>query len=804
MSNLIKKIKLPFIILLSFALLLPFEQKAGAYGIVNHEQVTDAGKSHFVVLKDDGSVWTWGDHTYGQLGFQGSTTKNPRPVQLANGNRLLQVQAISAGGDHTVALDVNGEVWTWGRNTYGQLGHSSSLLSNENPEKLLLKDVGKIIAVAAGDHHTLIVNESGEVWAWGKNGYGQLGSPVGTGTPLSTVNPTRVPGLVGVVAVAAGAEHSVALNRDGTVWTWGRNSFGQLGNGETTDVNYSPVMVSGLNSIMEIAAGENHTMALKQDRTTVYAWGSNSYGQLGDGGREMKLRPIQVEGMRNVKMIATGANHSMVIKEDGSVWTWGRHTSGTQTVRTSPIEVKGLENAIAIGGGGYDLDSYTLAIKQDGTVWEWNKASSDSTTKLPIFKKVSGIDGVMKLDEFPFVQGGQVLFRYIGNYSTSDVQVTGSFNNNVDLPLVHKGGNVWELQVQLQPGEYNYGFKVNGQWTVDPLNRDKTIDDFGRPFSVLKVVPYAIDTPIIDNKEVTFTYSSYDFNGSLELDAKSSSVSVMGNFGDNYHWIEIPMVKQSNNTWTITRTLEPRDYYYSFIVRDNTSGAIAEKRNDPLNASLQMDAMTGISRNTFIVSEKVLTKIPVSGIALNKGPVMDLIVGEQEDLIARISPSNATNKNINWTSSNSSIVSVEAGKMTAHSKGTAVVYATTVDGGKSANITVTVKQQDNAVSYPRIGYKTFQNKTNVAPTKAWKIKFNEELNPRTFNPDSVYVVNESNIKVPLGYNLSSDGKTMEIRLQSGYKYEPGATFYLFVEDLVETKYGTKLKQKVQMQFQIQL
>ena len=133
-----------------------------------------------------------------------------------------------------------------GRNT-GGLGHSSGNVMNENPDKALLPAIaGKIVAIAAGDYHTLAVDATGRVWAWGKNGYGQLGSAVGTGTPLATDMPTLVPGVAGIVAVAAGAEHSVALKSDGTVWTWGRHTTGQLGNGETTDVNYAPSIVPGL------------------------------------------------------------------------------------------------------------------------------------------------------------------------------------------------------------------------------------------------------------------------------------------------------------------------------------------------------------------------------------------------------------------------------------------------------------------------------------------------------------------------------------------------------------------------------
>lgn len=787
-----------------------FSTKTTAYGLENNANVIDAGRDHFIVLKEDGSLWGWGGQDYGQLGTQSvigsaSPVLDPMPIQKADGNRLLNIKAIAAGSQHTVALDDRGRVWTWGRNNSGQLGDVARTSIDKNPQYVELPK--KIIAIAAGDQHTLAVDIEGNVWAWGRNVYGQLGRN-------STDSDNAVPKLVQasaennssfteIVAVAGGLEHSVALKSDGTVFSWGRNTYGQLGNGETLSINEKALEVPGISHITEIAAGDNHTVALKQDQTTVWAWGTNRLGQLGDGGREEKLTPVQVQGMNEVTKIATGDNHTIAVKQDGSVWMWGKNTSGTQSSRTTPIQIKGMDDAVAVGGGGYS-DSFTLAVKTDGTVWKWDKESSDSTTKLPIFKKMSGIDGVMKLQEYPFIQGGQVKFRYVGNNLTEDVKLNGSFNDNVDLQMESKPGNVWELQVELQPGQYEYGFRVNGEWVVDPLNRDKTIDDFGRTFSVLKVAPYATVGPIIDNKEVTFTYSSYDYNNQLELEAKSQSVSVMGNFGDNYHWIEIPMIKQPNNTWKVSRTLKPRDYFYSFVVRDNESSAVAVKRNDPLNPSLQTDSLTNISRNTFVVTENVLTKIPVASLTLSKGPEMDLIVGEQSTLTARISPSNATNQNVNWYSSKPTVASVEGGKITAHSAGETTIAVTSVDGGKIASVTVVVKRQEGAVSFPRVGYKIFDERKNVAPTHAWKINLNQELNINTFTPDTVYVLNESGIKIPLGYRTSDDKKTMEIYLQSGDQYKKGANYYLFIEDTVKSTNGAKLKEKIQMKFQIKL
>ena len=143
------------------------------------------------------------------------------------------------------------------------------------------------MAIAAGDYHTLAVGENGEVWAWGRNASGQLGVGTGTSGTEASSTPVKVSSmLTDVVAVAAGSEHSLALKRDGTIFGWGHNSKGQLGNGETKDVNITPKQVPGLTNIMEIAAGNNHTLALKQDRTTIWAWGSNAYGQLGDGAKK--------------------------------------------------------------------------------------------------------------------------------------------------------------------------------------------------------------------------------------------------------------------------------------------------------------------------------------------------------------------------------------------------------------------------------------------------------------------------------------------------------------------------------------
>lgn len=192
--------------------------------------------------------------------------------------------------------------------------------------------------VAAGDYHSLALKSDGTVWAWGYNVCGQLGD----GTTTSKTTPVQVFGLTGITAIAGGGYHSLALKSDGTVWAWGDNGYGQLGDGTITQ-RIAPVQVYGLTGITTIAAGNCHSLALKSNGT-VWAWGWNGYGQLGDGTTTDKITPVQVSCLTGITTIAAGGISSLALKSDGTVWAWGDNYfgqlgDGTRTDRKIPVTV---------------------------------------------------------------------------------------------------------------------------------------------------------------------------------------------------------------------------------------------------------------------------------------------------------------------------------------------------------------------------------------------------------------------------------------------------------------------------------
>ncbi len=340
-----------------------------------------AGWSHSLAAKGDGTVWAWGGNEAGQLG-DGTRTPRPAPVQVSG---LSGVTAVAAGWSHCLALKGDGTVWSW--------GNDNSPMPRLTPVQA--GTLSGVVAVAAGNAYSLALKNDGTVWGWGFNRDGRLGD----GTTTDQAMPAPVRGLTGVIAIAAGASHSLALKRDGTVWAWGWNYSGQLGDG-TNAVQTQPVQVRGLVGVVAIAAGYTHSLAMKGDGT-VWAWGKNDVGQfsgqLGDGTSTSQSTPVQVSGLREAVAIAAGGVHSLALKGDGTILAWGSNQDGQLGDGTplrptlAPVSVLGGVAAVAVG------PDYSLALKDDGTVWYWGLKIDNGS---PLFTprstpvQVNGLSGV--------------------------------------------------------------------------------------------------------------------------------------------------------------------------------------------------------------------------------------------------------------------------------------------------------------------------------------------------------------------------------------------------------------------------
>jgi alpha-tubulin suppressor-like RCC1 family protein len=233
------------------------------------------------------------------------------------------------------------------------------------------------VAIAAGFHHALVLKADGTVWAWGHNYIGE----VGDGTTTARRAPQQVPGLTNVVAIAASFYNSYAIKADGTLWAWGNNGWGQIGDGTTTN-RLSPVQVPGLTGVQAIAAGESFALAIVSNGASigaVWAWGYNNVGQLGDGTSAYHLTPRPVVGASSVKNVFAGRAWSMARTADDELLLWGANDNGQQgigpradgynnTNNYVPVRTGPWIGPVAQIGGGY---LFALALGKDGRPWGW-------------------------------------------------------------------------------------------------------------------------------------------------------------------------------------------------------------------------------------------------------------------------------------------------------------------------------------------------------------------------------------------------------------------------------------------------
>ena len=336
----------------------------------------------------DGNLYTAGDNSLGQLGRKLEPNQYSDYV-LTKVDLSVKITDVAAGGDHIVVLDESGDVWTAGNNKYGQLGTNDNLYIDYGVDTFQKINVGngsvKIKAVAAGQFHTILIDENGGVWTAGYNYYGQLGRDDNTGSEKPNAEFKKVDGLenVKIVSAAGGTSHTILLDDSGNVWTAGSSTYGELGRETSDDSNptFEKVTVGESNvKIKAIAAGNFHNVLL-DGNGTVWTAGSNLYGQLGreiQNPKNSEFRHANLKDATAAKFIAAGSSNTIVIDTDGNVRSCGTKGSGqlgrntTETENPELLEVtEGIGNtkmiAAAVG------NRHSILLDENGGIWSCGK-----------------------------------------------------------------------------------------------------------------------------------------------------------------------------------------------------------------------------------------------------------------------------------------------------------------------------------------------------------------------------------------------------------------------------------------------
>jgi alpha-tubulin suppressor-like RCC1 family protein len=324
-------------------------------------QKISKGLNFTIAIKSDGSLWAWGSNSSYQLGDGTNINKNI-PTQIGFDTDW---QEISSGQFFSLAIKTNGTLWAWGDNVVGQLGNGTTIYKTI-PTQIGTED--SWIKVSSGSFYSLAIKNNGTLWAWGHNQFGQLGN----GTNNTRLTPTQIGLDTNWSKISAGFNHALAIKYDGTLWAWGKNSDCELGDGTAINKNV-PVQIGSANDWSQISGGNLHTKAIKNNGT-LWTWGSGLYGLSGNNSTQSVISsPSQIGSSTNWIKVSSSYDSVSAIKNDGSLWTWGKNDfgqlgDGTFINKGVPTLISTATNCIDLATG---VSIHGIVNKINGELWAW-------------------------------------------------------------------------------------------------------------------------------------------------------------------------------------------------------------------------------------------------------------------------------------------------------------------------------------------------------------------------------------------------------------------------------------------------
>jgi alpha-tubulin suppressor-like RCC1 family protein len=370
-------------------------------------------EKYYFTSNTGGYLWLTGGgpsfQRYGQIGNNSILTLSSPVQTVAGGSTWKQV---SVGYLQSAAVKSDGTLWTWGRNSNGQLGDNTTV-DKSSPVQTITG--GSWSAVSCGYEYITAIKPDGTLWAWGRNNNGQLGdnTTVDKSSPVQTIA-----GGTNWSSMATGRFTAAAIKTDGTLWLWGAGLYGKLGD-NTSNAKSSPVqtVAGGTNWSQVSTSAQFNTSAVKTDGT-LWSWGYNGFGMLGDNTTVDKSSPVQtITGGNNWSQVSCGLHYSAAVKSDGTLWAWGANTGGklgdnTVVGKSSPVQT------ITRGTNWKQVSCFyhTAAIQYNGTLWVWGDNSSGKLGDNTITNRSSPVQTIMRGQTWRQVSCGYSVTAAISDY----------------------------------------------------------------------------------------------------------------------------------------------------------------------------------------------------------------------------------------------------------------------------------------------------------------------------------------------------------------------------------------------------